>query len=305
MLWAVHIGNEMLTGRWELGGFAAAAVLLVIGAWRLHEEEIPRIALLTAAFFIASSMHVPVPPTTVHLLLNGLVGVVLGRRAGLAIFVGLLLQAVLLGHGGFLALGVNTCVMTLPAYVVWLFFRGLNRLPGLDHRAIRAILVGIASALWFICAILAVTLPFIWYSGAEDYAVAFCDHARRILLQPATAFATVAVAVSTAWIERRLENAPEFPLGLLVGEVAVLLTVVLNAAALLMGAAEPSETSIALLAMAHLPVAAIEGVIVGFTVGFLAKVKPELLGIAARAAPRADASCVGYGGNTSSSATSH
>ena len=35
-----------------------------------------------------------------------------------------------------------------------------------------------------------------------------------------------------------------------------------------------------LLVIAHLPFAVVEGVILGFVVGFLAKVKPEMLGIA-------------------------
>src|SRR6185437_8393536 len=68
-------------------------------------------------------------PTRVHLLLNGLVGVVLGRRAPLAILMGLTLQAVLLGHGGFTTIGINACVMTLPALLAAAMFAGLRRLP--------------------------------------------------------------------------------------------------------------------------------------------------------------------------------
>ena len=68
-----------------------------------------------AAFFVASLVHIRIGPTSVHLLLNGLAGVLLGLRAGPSIAVGLTLQAVLIGHGGFSALGVNICVMTIPA----------------------------------------------------------------------------------------------------------------------------------------------------------------------------------------------
>src|SRR5205809_294545 len=108
---AVHISDGVLPPAWQAGGFALAVPLVAIGLWRLADEEIPRLALFTAAFFVASIIHLRVGPTSVHLLLNGLVGVVLGWRAGLAIGVGLLLQATLIGHGGFTALGVNTCVM--------------------------------------------------------------------------------------------------------------------------------------------------------------------------------------------------
>ena len=88
----------------------------------VRDEEIPRIALMTAAFFVASLIHVPIGPTSVHLLLNGLLGVIVGRRAPLAVLLGLTLQAVLFGHGGFTTIGVNTCVMALPALgAAWLF----------------------------------------------------------------------------------------------------------------------------------------------------------------------------------------
>src|SRR5687768_5775543 len=114
MLFAVHISDGVLNAPWQAAGFLGAGMLLALEAWRLRDEEVPQIALLTAAFFIASLMHIRVGPTSVHLLLNGLAGVLLGGRAALAIGVGLLLQAILVGHGGFYTLGVNTCVMGLP-----------------------------------------------------------------------------------------------------------------------------------------------------------------------------------------------
>src|SRR5207302_1621918 len=59
---------------------------------------------------------------------NGLVGVVLGRRAPLAICVGLVLQALLFNHGGFDVLGVNACIMGLPALAAGLLFPLVRRL---------------------------------------------------------------------------------------------------------------------------------------------------------------------------------
>src|SRR4029077_7396966 len=110
------------------GGFAVALLLVLWGAWRTRDEEIPRIAILTSAFFVASYIHVPVPGgPPAHLLLTGLVGVVLGRRSALAIPVGLFLQAVLFQHGALSALGANVCVMTPPALISWLLFRALCR----------------------------------------------------------------------------------------------------------------------------------------------------------------------------------
>ena len=56
-LWAVHIA-AVLGMPWVVAGWAVAAILAAVAARRVREEEIPRIALLTAAFFVASSILV-------------------------------------------------------------------------------------------------------------------------------------------------------------------------------------------------------------------------------------------------------
>src|SRR5262245_57930654 len=125
---AVHISDGILPPSWLAVGFALAAVLVVAGAWRLADAGGPRRALSTAASFAASLIPLPLgplAPTSVHLLLNGLVGIILGWRAGLAIAVALFLQAALIGHGAYSTLGVNTCVMALPALAAAGLFAGL------------------------------------------------------------------------------------------------------------------------------------------------------------------------------------
>jgi cobalt/nickel transport system permease protein len=113
----MHLSDGILPAPLLVGGFAVAGALSVWGARALREEETPRVAVLTAAFFCASLVHFKVPPTSVHLLLSGLLGVVLGRRALLAIPVGLGLQAALLGHGGLTTLGVNATMFGIAACV--------------------------------------------------------------------------------------------------------------------------------------------------------------------------------------------
>jgi cobalt/nickel transport system permease protein len=123
-LLAVHLSDGAITPPWLVGGFIGAAGLLLIACWRLTEEWVPRIGVLTAAFFVGSSIHIKLAilPTSVHLILNGLVGVILGRRAPLAISVGLTLQCLLLAHGGYTTLGLNACIIGLPAILAgWLF----------------------------------------------------------------------------------------------------------------------------------------------------------------------------------------
>jgi cobalt/nickel transport system permease protein len=202
-LWAVHIDDGFLAWPWWTGGFVLTGVLALLGAWRIRDEEIPQIAILTAAFFVASLIHVWVPPTSVHLLLNGLVGVILGRRAALAIPVGLFLQAALLGHGGLMALGINSCILLLPALLAWQMFALLQRVPLLRRQ-------------WFV-------------------------------------------------------------IGLVIGVSTALATVILNYLALTWGGQEDLSTPAKFALLANLPVVPVEGIILGFTLNFLAMVKPEML----------------------------
>ncbi len=204
-IFAVHISDGVLQPIFLVAGFAIAAVLLIPAVLHVDEDEIPRISLLTAAFFVASSIHVKFFGGSVHLLLNGLVGVVLGRRAPLAIVVAIALQSFLLGHGGYTTIGVNTVVMTIPALIAGVLFRALAGPPPLKPR--RALIAGAV-----------------------------------------------------------------------VGALAVITTAALYATVLLVAGVEDFKVVALGGFLVHMPLAAIEAAIVGFTTGYLARVKPELLG---------------------------
>ena len=278
MLFAVHIGDGPWDVRWLVGGFLLAAIMLWLSTRRLRDEEIPRIALLTAAFFVASEIRIPVPPTSIHLLLGGLVGVLLGLRAVLAIAIGLLLQALLLQHGGYYTLGINICVMTVPALLSFGLFRILHRVPWIKHPAAGCLLVAFGAVLWFMTAVYSLTLVCnTSFTEIEDSALSI---ANARLLNPWIIGGALIFAGCVTALERRLEHTPEFPLGFLVGELSVLLTAALNCVVLLAMGEKTWATPPLVLVILHLPFAVVEGVILGFVVGFLARVKPEMLGIA-------------------------
>jgi cobalt/nickel transport system permease protein len=258
------------------GGFVGMTLLVMVGAWRLHEDEIPRVALLTAAFFVASLIHVRVGPTSVHLLLTGLVGVVLGRHAGLAIPVGLFLQAALLQHGGLTSLGINSCIMGLPALAAGQAFQGLERLPWVRQRWFRSSVVAASVFIWLLSVVYAIVL--LASNRLTQLSLLDPTEADRFTFHPITLIAAAAAAGLAAWLERRLENAPEFPLGLLVGECTVLLTTLLNGIVLTCGGQDDWPSLVLIVVVPHLVIAVVEGTILGFAVGFLARVKPELLG---------------------------
>jgi cobalt/nickel transport system permease protein len=115
----VHISEGILSAPVLAGGAALAAGGLAAGLRKMDYERVPEVAVLTSTFFVASLVRVPVGPASVHLTLNGLMGVLLGWMSFPAIFVALALQAVLFQFGGLTTLGVNTVNMALPAVAAY------------------------------------------------------------------------------------------------------------------------------------------------------------------------------------------
>jgi len=196
-----HIPDGVLSMPVIVGGALVAVGGLALGLRALDEHDIPKTAILAAVFFVASLFAVPVGPSSVHLLLGGLMGLVLGVRAFPAVFVGLLLQAVMFGFGGLTSLGVDTVNMALPGVVLALAARPLLT------RAAPAMLGGLAAAV----AALAV--------GGTAGGVA------------------LALALSS----------PDY------------------------------VPALKVVALTYLPLAAVEAIVTGFVVAFLARVKPEIL----------------------------
>jgi cobalt/nickel transport system permease protein len=126
----MHISEGVLSGPVLMSGAALAAAGTAIGLKKLDYDRIARAGILSAAFFVASLIHVPIGPSNAHLILNGLVGLLLGWAAFPVILVALVLQAVLFQFGGITALGVNTIIMALPAVICYLAFsRILHKKP--------------------------------------------------------------------------------------------------------------------------------------------------------------------------------
>jgi len=126
----MHISEGVLSAPVLLAGAGAAALGTAVGLSRVDYDRLMTVAILASAFFVATLVHVPVGPVSAHLVLNGLLGFMLGWAAFPAILVGLTLQAALFQYGGFTTLGVNTINMALPAVLCFYAFRPLIRRPG-------------------------------------------------------------------------------------------------------------------------------------------------------------------------------
>ncbi len=113
----MHISEGILSGQVLLAGVVLTSVGTAVGLKKMDYDRIARAGILAAAFFVASLIHVPVGPASVHLVLNGIVGLLMGWAAFPVILVGLMLQGMIFQFGGITTLGVNTMIMATPALV--------------------------------------------------------------------------------------------------------------------------------------------------------------------------------------------
>ena len=168
----MHIPDGILPVSVALSGYAAAGGMTWFSLNRIKKkfknprELIPRASLLTAAFFAASLVHIPVPPTSVHLILSGLMGVILGWFAFPAILVGLFFQAVMFQHGGLTTMGINACLMGIPALLAGVLFR-TRRFFGADRRVVNGLLAFLGSFLSMVLAALSAALLLIYTIPAQ------------------------------------------------------------------------------------------------------------------------------------------
>jgi len=199
----MHISEGILSAPVLVTGAGLTVIAVAYSLKKIEHKEVPKIAILSSVFFVASLIHIPLGPSSVHLILNGIIGVLLGWSAFPAILVALALQGVLFQFGGITTLGVNTLNMALPAIICFYLF----------NRGIRSENNFIALILTFVC-----------------------------------------------------------------GFLAVLLSGIMVAAALVF-TGEPFIQVAKLVLIAHLPVMILEGVLTVFCIGFLRKVRPEILNV--------------------------
>ena len=108
----MHISDGVLPSSICIGGYiAAVGISALCIKCKMDAKEIPKIAVITSVFFVASLISIPLGPTSVHLILTGLVGVILGAMAFPSVMLGLILQAILFQHGGLTTIGANSLMM--------------------------------------------------------------------------------------------------------------------------------------------------------------------------------------------------
>ncbi|RZN61753.1 MAG: cobalamin biosynthesis protein CbiM, partial [Methanonatronarchaeia archaeon] len=168
-------------------------------------DDIPKIALITAALFVITYIHIPVGGSSAHLTMAGALGILLGTQAYLSATIIIILHAVT-GHGGITTIGINTVFMGIPALAAYVMYtKGLKMI---DREQAEAIVGGVVSAIGVALVVL---------------------------------LATASLLISEPLMEAGLT------------EMAYSLAVV------------------------HAPIVFLEGAVLAVVIGYLAKVKPEML----------------------------
>jgi cobalt/nickel transport system permease protein len=119
----MHISEGVLSTPVLITGAAVCIAGVGIGLKKMDYNKLPKVAVLASAFFLASLIHIPIGLSSVHMILNGVAGLLLGWTVFPAILLAVALQAILFQFGGLTTLGVNTCNMAIPAVLCYYFFR--------------------------------------------------------------------------------------------------------------------------------------------------------------------------------------
>jgi cobalt/nickel transport system permease protein len=116
----LHISDGILTSEVVIITSVISLGFLLYSLKKLKNSNIALVSSMSAIFFIASFIHIPLGPTQIHLVLIGIIGILLGSQVFISILIALLLQATLLGYGGLSSLGANLFIMALPSYLIYL-----------------------------------------------------------------------------------------------------------------------------------------------------------------------------------------
>lgn len=119
----MHISDGILSSEVIISTSIIGVGFVLYSLKTIKNKNIAIVSAMSAIFFIASFIHIPLGPTQIHLVLIGVIGIILGSSVFLALLIALLLQATLLGYGGLTSLGANLFIMALPSYLIYLLVK--------------------------------------------------------------------------------------------------------------------------------------------------------------------------------------
>ena len=141
----MHISEGILSGGMLAAGWVGSIAGISYGLKKTDGSKIVQTALISSAFFLASLVNVRIGPSSTHLSLLAPMGLILGQAVFPAVFVALLLQAVLFQFGGLVVLGANTFAMATSALLVYFVFGRAIRES--KHASILAFMAGFSAVM--------------------------------------------------------------------------------------------------------------------------------------------------------------
>jgi len=163
----MHLADGVLNLPTLVVSAVVSAGGVALGLRRMTPQTLPLAALFAAVFFLAGTLRVPIGLGSVHLVLNGLIGLLLGWLAFPVILVALLLQALLFSVGGIASLGANTLLLAAPAVLAHHALHPMLGQPSASPR--RLLLVGAAASAVGILGAVLLAAALLWATGGSGF----------------------------------------------------------------------------------------------------------------------------------------
>lgn len=148
----MHIPDGLMDPAVAAIGMAEFVIVLgavfLLARKSLKDKDLPRVAILSAAIFVAQMVNFPIGGgTTGHLIGAALFAILVGPLlAMVGMTVVLIIQALMFGDGGITAFGLNALNMAIIAPLTgWGVFSLLDEIIGKNAKSGRLIAVGVAS----------------------------------------------------------------------------------------------------------------------------------------------------------------
>lgn len=192
----MHISDGVLSPQvWVSGYLVTGALTAYVLARKTDMGELPKVSIVTAALFVASLIRIPLGPTSIHLMLNGLAGITLGLSAFPAVLIALILQALLFQHGGVTTIGINAVILGLPALAAYgLFQAGIRA----NIRGKYAIFGGLAGGIAVALGVLFLSLSLLTTGEHLEDVIPFVV----VMHLPAVAIETIVVGAFAQFMAR-------------------------------------------------------------------------------------------------------
>jgi cobalt/nickel transport system permease protein len=151
----MHLPDGLIAPGLSLTGYVGSFALIILTTRRkMLVRVMSQVSLVASVVFVSSLLHIPMGFTTVHFTFIGLAGIMLGPLAFPAVALAIAMQSILMGHGGFTTIGINSLNMGTAALLTYLLFSRLRPLlpKGRKNDVAMASLAGFLGSLFKVSA---------------------------------------------------------------------------------------------------------------------------------------------------------